>query len=160
MDYKVGDKVVIKPWGLMEREYGLAKGGSISWPCRFGRDIEYSLAGTDRAVVIDAWDGSDGTLLVVLPNGQSRWAPVNAILGYAFEWGEEIEVSDDGQSWVMGQFRNFRPGLRYPVLAGACPFKFARPIRKPEIEITVKINGKTASLKDISEETLKAIRNM
>lgn len=39
------------------------------------------------------------------------------------------------------------------------PYKHAKPIpERPEIEITVKVNGKEAKLSDISDETLKTLK--
>lgn len=167
MKYKQGDKVVIKPWGLMKEEYGLDYAGNIDTGTSFLQTMETKLKGTDRVVVIR--ECRDGTGDYFTEPTLNYSIPEECILGYAFEWGEEIEVSDDGNIWMPKVFVGYLPGNQCGP-ACACDKvyekgclcvnsrKFARPIRKPEIEITVKINGKESTLKDISEETLLKIR--
>ncbi len=154
MKYEKGDRVVFKPRGLMEQE-------SLS----FSNANENALRGTDRAVTItDTFE--DGTYGC---DHLGYCVSTDAILGYAFEWGEEIEVSNDGENFAKKLFIAYTPGSGYPYRAmshttdtgtpqGAHGYTYARPIRKPEIEITVKINGEESTLLHISEETMLRIR--
>jgi len=157
MKYKKGDEVVIKPWGLMEQKYGLDDTGHIVCGVEiihFTPEMEFALQGTDRTLELKPY--STEAYKSVLPNKERFTIVDEMILGYAFEWGEEIEVRDSsGQDWKKNIFRGYAPGSTWPVICIRSAFKYARPIRKPEIEITIKINDKDATPDDISDETMQ-----
>ncbi len=173
MKYKKGDKVVIKPWALMEKQYGVDDAGDIKTTfnnsemhCFFMRAMEKVFVGTDRVVTMQSTETAriGGTLFEICDD---------MILGYAFEYGEEIEISGDGKVWDKRVFLSYSPGSALPVstvnphyraaihqgdtVATQC-FAFARPIQPDIIEITCKVNGKEQPLSYLSEETLLKIR--
>ena len=90
------------------------------------------------------------------------------ILGYAFEWGEEIEVSQAGDEWVKRLFTAYAPGDSYPIRTfinflkqkpnGQGSFNYARPIRTPDLEITVKRDGKELTADELAKLTLEEIK--
>lgn len=151
MKYKVGDRVVIKPWLLMEKQYGLDGCGNINTcgpndkGCSFWPKQERMLKGTDRVVVItevEEWFYFGKQL------DRLGFTDDN-ILGYAFDYGEEIEVSDDGRTWDVRRFISYTPGSVLTINAlnptfgsdfirglpfGSLLYKFARPIQEPVIE--------------------------
>lgn len=163
MKYKKGDKVVIKPWGLMEKEYGLGNEGQIRAGIRrWTEHYEQCIKGSDRSYEI--YTVADDYYFIEIPDCRSCHITDEMILGHAFAWGEKIEVRDgDGQDWVRERFCAYLPGRKLPVVclrddSNHARYWFARPIRKPEIELTCKINGELRPLSDISEETLLKIR--
>jgi len=159
MKYKKGDRVVIKPWAMMVEQYGVCGSGEPkTGETMFLESMENNLAGTDRTVEIQS--NSD-----VYYHGTEKfdWKFTDKmILGYAFEWGEEIEVSDDGKNWKKVKFTAYTcrlPDDCFFVSTAYGTYRYARPIRKTVIEIDVKVNGEIVSLSDISEATLLKIRN-
>ena len=160
MNYKKNDRVVIKPWKQLEMEGEIDIDSSINCDgVSFVDSMESGLKGTDRVVKIESVRSN--SYKAVFPDGK-EWAIGDAmILGYAFEFGEEIEVSNNGRNWEPAKFSAYAPGHLRPVKTTQPPagHKYARPIRKPDIKITVEVNGKKSKLSDISEETLLKIRN-
>jgi hypothetical protein len=79
-----------------------------------------------------------------------------------FEAGEEVEISDCGDNWYKRIYLGYMDGKHWYRSGtkhdSAYSWKYVRKIKQPEIAITVKINGKEAKLSDISEDTLKKIR--
>ena len=149
MKYKIDDRVVIKPDVLLGQ----------SDTTLFTMEMVDILEGTDRVVTITRIRSEPEQYEAHFPNEDIFHIDKDDILGYAFEYGEEIEVKDDGMTWEEGDFRGYVPGTTRPVITdNGASYQYARPIRKPEIEITCKINGKDVSLSDISEETLLKLR--
>ena len=155
--YKIGDRVVIKPWGLMVKQFGFF-GTEIKCKNTFTCEMERNLKGTDRVITINyvCSEGHPYETDVLL---KGCVISDDMILGYAFEYGEEIEVGDISGEWNKHKFVSYIPGDEWPVNTDCSHYRFGRPIRKPEIEITIKINGEVSKLSDISEETLAKIRN-
>ncbi len=61
MKYKVGDKVKIKTWESIEKEYGLNIIGNILCPSRFSKDMEKKLTylDTNRILTISRISSCD-----------------------------------------------------------------------------------------------------
>ena len=81
------------------------------------------------------------------------------------DYGEEIMVWDDGEERTYRKFVGFLYGRKSPYRTESfldpkdcISWQHARPITKPDIKITVEINGELKSLSEISEETLLNIR--
>ena len=89
-------------------------------------------------------------------------------------WNSKNEISNNFKTKTI--LIAILPGATFPYITLECgntldtykknikcrtvrAFKFAEPFIKPDIDITIKINGKIAKLSDISEETLTKIRN-
>jgi hypothetical protein len=166
MRYKIGDRVFIKPWKLMEKEFGQLCEDITTTSSLFTKQMESQLKGRNRIVTIN-YIGLGG-YHVILDGETEVWTSKvcgawtitdDMIAGYAFDYDEEIEVSDSGYVWRNKLYIGFAPGKACPYLTNFAYHRYARPIRKPEIEIAVKINGRDAKLSDISEETLRNIRN-
>ena len=102
-------------------------------------------------------------------------SPLDLFMKYPpLKEGDYILVSDDKKTWRKRKFihidfnnrvvvvdkycaDDFDNGRRY----AACSYKYYKRIEEePEIEITVKINGKDAKLSDISAETLEKIKQL
>ncbi len=165
MKYKVGDKVRVRQWKAMVLQYGVNTYGQIVHN-GFVMDFRYrklccgSVATISSITHTDHWLEEDKSV--------SCWADY-MFEGYAFEYGDEIEVSDDGVNWFIHYYIGY-----IDVDAGWCPhyitkenwmwkwginkYYYARPIQKPQIEIDVKINGKPSKLSDISDETFKKLK--
>lgn len=94
--------------------------------------------------------------------------PASDFLEPEFEFGEEVEVSQNGNKWVKRTFVSLNPNnaggdkhITVDADGYVSSWKFCRKIEeKPSIEITVKINGKEAKLSDISEDTLNKLREL
>ncbi len=162
MKYQKGDRVFIKPWKMMKEEYGANYcSGSIKTPRGFSKKMEKEFQGRNRIVTITSVHG-DYAYDVIL-DGATKLFGWNVddemIAGYAFDWGEEIEVKDcGGQSWRTEKSVGFGAGANYPYHCWTYQWKMARPIREPKIEIDVRVNGEAVSLSKLSEETLLRIR--
>ena len=161
-EYKTGDRVVIKPWALMEERYGLDSTGSIEVKATFTEKMEECLKGTDRVVTLGGrflCGSFDGT-------GHLKGFEVSpdAILGYAFEYGEEIEVSDTGAEWHPWLFSSYDPAnLNLLVRAtevscsnSSAGWKYARPV---QVKIIVKFFNENNEdiTESISEETKRKL---
>ena len=109
-EYKTGDRVVIKPWKLMEKQYGQHPAHySIGVDQSFTFGMEKCLAGTDRVVEL----GKREETLPGVFNGTGTLRmydiSIDMILGYAFAYGEEIEISDNGKDWHVRIFSTYDP---------------------------------------------------
>ena len=150
--YKSGDKVVIKTQEQdSESIYGNDKA------------VEQYIAGRNRIVTITKT--TEGCVYSILIDGE-WWIPETSILGYHFDYGEEIEVRDrESSNWIkmifmgyadMGVFTTSNIGS----LCAYC-FKYWRPLQpKPTIEVTVKINGKETLPIEVSEQTWASLREV
>lgn len=146
MKYKVGDKVRVRSWGALMREFGASVDGSPKLPCFVNGMKEF--CGT----VLTISNISSGSYYDVLET-YFIWND-SCFEGYAFEYGDEIEVSDDETEWVTGNYMSYTDGTHFPyrvcvedftekaVHSGV--YKYARPIApaKPTCEgKTVEIDG-------------------
>lgn len=164
MRYKVGDRVFIKPWKLMEKDCGLDVYGKIKHKKIFISSMERILIGRNRIAKI--LSVSDDCYGVQLDGEEREWRYAildDMIAGYAFDYDKKAEFSDNRRDWYMLSFRGFAPGTEYPYSTGmyapSYKWRYARPLSKEsEIEINVKINGKEAKLSNVSDETLRNIK--
>lgn len=126
--YREGDRVVLKPKALLEKEFEIGCAGY------FREEVEPHLVGSDRVVEIQRGPGDCNSYEVKLPDGKRRVGIFgDGILGYAFEWNEEIEVSFNGEAWSRSRFRGYIPGTEFPVAAKRPNeleglYKYARPL--------------------------------
>lgn len=151
--YKVGDEVVIKPDALCNNP-----------------DLSYlgPLAGTDRVMELIRHDGSDGDTCFRATIKRADYAYcliTTDILGHHFSYGEEIEVSDDGERWYKELFIAYCPGVQRQVRSlvtmatgVTTRWKFARKIKEPVIKVTVEVNGELKDPSFLSEETWLKLR--
>ena len=161
-EYKTGDRVIIKPWKLMEEQYGLTSKGVIKIPATFTLEMEKCLKDTDR--VIKLGEKLQDTLFVGTGHLEHFNISPDMILGYAFEYGEEIEVSDAGEAWYLRVFSSYNPmEQNFPVRVGrgidsTCTvgWRYARPVQVKVIVRFFDENNEdiTAS---ISEETKRKL---
>ena len=170
--YDVGDKVVIKPWWLMVKQYGFVTEDiyteddkRIACNYRFSSGMEKELEGTDRVVEIGRVNCN--TYYSTNSPLQGHFITDEMILGYHFEYGDEVEVSDTNfPNKVIRTFshynlsNNSQEGVVVENGNILENWKYALHVQKLSIEIDVKINGKDAKLSDISEETLKRLRSV
>jgi len=154
MKYKIGDTVAIKPWGLLKDD--IPENG---WD---KKSYDRYLGFTDRSATITAiHDCAPFPYSIkIRANKEVIATTENAILGYAFEYGDEIKVSDTGTVWGKDVFccYNIQPRTILPVITKKDAYKFARPIQKETIEVTVKRNGKLIDVKNLSDETWMSIK--
>ena len=127
MKYQEGDKVVIKPRKLIEEQGNMTDHSDV---------ICHVLEGTDRVVSFLRYaELGKGVCWIRTKDGEDFAIPESIILGHAFEYGEEIEVSRDGKKWIPVKFYNYRLGDAFYVYETLNEdFQFARPIRKPKLE--------------------------
>jgi hypothetical protein len=140
-------KYFVKPWKLMEKEYGADESnlyitcGKRGWT----RGME-GICPSNRIITVN----------------NDQWAGFNIspemLVGPAFEWGEEAEFSDGGINWFKHKFLGIAPGVDRPYVTNNFRWKQARLIQELIIEINVKINGKEAKLSDISDETFRKLK--
>lgn len=117
MKYKVGDKIVIKKWKQMEKEFGLDYEGDIkvrSDDMYFFRKMRRELKGTNRILTIYSIE-TDPKLPCYYTVSENEWSYCDEmILGPYFEKGEVIEVSDDGKFWFDYEFVRYDFKSRSP----------------------------------------------
>jgi len=161
-EYKTGDRVVIKPWKLMEEQYGLNNVGYIKVAAAFSLKMEKRLKGTDRVVTLgevfrEKFFNGTGHL-------KGFYISPDAILGYAFECGDEIEVSNTGIHWSSRVFSGYDPMSQDEPVRGnsfgsvdiTLGWKFARPVQKRIIVKFFNERGEDIT-ESISEETKRKL---
>jgi hypothetical protein len=165
MKYKVGDKVRVRSWKAMEREFGLDVYDNINCPfIAFNRKKELEVKKTGRVVTIESARPCsylvEGIMLCEFTD--------EMLEGYAFEYGDEIEVSDDGKNWIKRIYLGYIDGDLFPVATTTLsdfPQQggffiirnvFARPLTpKPSLigkEVEVKVDGVTYTAKITGEK--------
>jgi len=144
MKYKVGDIVVIKPYALL---------GEF-WKTDLAIDVyNKCLRFTDHSVIIKNVHGNSCDAQV-RANGKGIYIADADILGYAFEYGDEIEVCISGNNWYTCRFSHYClcDSVYSIVTTEGVSWKYARPIQKETFEVTVKRNGKLVDVKNLSDE--------
>lgn len=167
MKYKVGDKVRVRQWKAMEREFGEHNDHEIEmpWFWRFTEDMKKYCG---KVVTIKEVQSARYYIEEVADN--IAWND-EMFEGYAFEYGDEIEGSDDKEDWQKKIYMGYIDGACYPYMTTNTDdfitkencrmraYKYARPIQKqPKIEIEIKINGEKYEGKfegKLSAETLR-----
>ncbi len=164
MKYKVGDKVRVRSWEAMEREFGRV-GSSVNVP---GMGFnKYMRKYCGQIVTIKSECSS--YYHISEENPAYNWTD-DMFEGYAFNYGEKIEVSDDGSKWGKSIYVGYIDGKKYPYIVvnqvhkeafavgekfSTCGWAYARPIQKqPEVSIKIEVNGKPVT-EPMSEETAR-----
>jgi len=170
MKYKVGDRVRIREWKAMKREYGVNGNGDIHPNCSnslfvFSNGLKRKYCGRVGTIV----KASEGFYKLNIDEETFNWQDW-MFEGYAFEYGEMVEVCDDGgyfnKEWqkkiyvgyidganrpyiTVNEFDNkhFNNGEKYDINH----WKYARPIEKH----IIIIDGKEI---EISEESYNNLR--
>ena len=162
MKYKIGDRVRVRQWKAMEREYGLDDFGDIKIPIRGFASEMREFCG--MIATID--DVRDNYYKLDIDGHIFYWVD-EMFEGYAFEYGDKIEVSNNGFRWQKVRYVEYIDGIDNPYVAvrkGAEEFfergrkfgiefwKYARPIQKGH---KIIIDDKEI---EISEESYKKLR--
>lgn len=104
---------------------------------------------------------------VTLRNGYSYLSvPESAILGHAFEWGDEIEVRDEeDHEWRTAVFSSYHPASSmtyHTTNKGA--WRYARPVpkpvRKPELHDAFLFWGRENDIQRLTEDQIKTVIGM
>ena len=162
MKYKVGDKVKVRQWEALKRQYKLDEFGDIPKIGFLRMMKEYC----GKVVTIYQINVTLGRYKIEEDNGAWYWNE-EMFEGYAFEFGEEIEVSNDKICWYKRIYVGYIDGTDYPYFCVAdghekdfkngkqysfVAWRYARPIRKRHIII---IDDKEI---EISEENYQRLK--
>jgi len=159
-EYKTGDRVVIKPWELMKSQYGMVSEQVINVKTTFPGYMEDRLTGTDR--VVELGEVIRGELFKGTGHLENYNISTGMILGYAFEYGEEIEVSDDGAEWRPRVFSGYdslnqeKPVRAVEDCGTTIGWKYALPVQKRIITKFFNERGEDIT-ESISEETKREL---
>ncbi len=167
MKFKVGDKVRVRQWKAMKREFGVDGSNRIEIPCFYFVPEMAKYCGksvTIDSVVID--ESYTTCYKIVEDNGVFSWTD-DMFEDYVFEYGDRIEVSNDGNCWQERIYVGYIDGDNSPYLCviggeehsfysgknfDSCQWSYARPIQKKH---TIIIDGKEI---EISEESYKKLK--
>ena len=147
MEYKVGDKVRVRSKEAIER---------VKLP--FGEIDKYS---GKIMTITKVVDGANIHYRCKEDNGQYLWRE-DDFEGYAFEYGEKIEVGNVPGNWQKRIYIGYIDGIYCPYIAvygdheklfregkefNIFFWRYARPLRKQQtenniVEINILINGK------------------
>jgi len=165
MKYKVGDRVRVRQWGAMLRGNKLVCDG-INF---LGKQFIFPNANRrfcKQVVTInEVWDDH---YRIKEDNREYCWID-EVFEGYAFEFGELIEVSQSGNKWEKRIYVGYIDGSDYPYICvysddnslngfkkgnsfSIMSWKYARPIPKKH---TIIIDGVEI---EISDEDYKALK--
>lgn len=160
MKYKAGDKVRVRQWKAMEREFGLTFCGNIDcYKVFITRMKDYC------GQIVTITSVGEDCYSIKEDNGGYNWAD-NMFEGYAFEYGELIEVSNDKLNWEKRIYVGYLDGDAYPYrVVSDCTeedfhnktqfycenFKYARPYKKH----TIVIDNKKIEISEESYQKLK-----
>jgi len=113
MKFKVGDKVRVRQWRAMMRQ-GVPLSGDIGF---FGKPwlfLRTNRKFCGQAVTIK--EVMDNCYRIEEDNGSYHWID-EMFEGYAFEYGEIAEFSDDNVSWRTGIYVGYIDGANHPYVA-------------------------------------------
>jgi len=163
MKFKVGDKVRVRQEKALEREFGVKPNGTIK--CDLVADMKRFCG-----QVVTIKEVHYTSYHIEEDNG--KWAWTDAMLeGYAFEYGDEIEVSNNGMQWFILPYIGYLDGADFPYCVvvdydvnnfkrgknfATSGYKYARPLQKTRVEVEIKVNGKKVD-KPLSLETAKRL---
>lgn len=163
MKFNPGDKVRVRQWKAMERQYGLTSRGNIP----AGESFTTAMKRFCGKVVTIASADVVGHYKIKEDNGDFWWTD-DMFEGHAFEYGDLIEVSDNEENWYKRIYVGYTDGAAYPYRV-VCPdmenvgrfksgqkystyaFIHARPIGTH----TITIDGKTVAISEESYQNLK-----
>ena len=146
----------------MKTQYGIVSEQIIATKATFPEHMEDRLKGTDR--VVELGEAVQGGFFKGTGHLENYNISTDMILGYAFEYGDEIEVSDMGKAWYPKVFSSYDPAnLSLLVRAtevrcsdSSAGWKYARPVQE---EIIVKFFNRQSEdiTESISEETKRKL---
>jgi len=161
MKFRVGDKVRVRQWEAMMRQ-GESLSGDIGFPGKEWLFLKMNKKFCGQVVTIKEVMGV--CYRIEEDNGSYHWID-EMFEGYAFEYGEIAEFSDDGEGWRRRVYLGYIDGADYPYVAaneqdearfwkGGSLFvgtwKYARPVQHTIIIDGVKIG--------ISDSTYRALK--
>ena len=114
MKYKPGDKVRIRQWNAMAKEYGIDEfDRSVRTP-KFHFTKQMKKYCGEIATIICCFSDDMGEYYMIDVDGRKfRWTD-DMFEGYAFSYGDEIEVSDDGKNWYKRIYVGYIDGCIHP----------------------------------------------
>ena len=170
MSYKVGDKVRVRRYKALMWEFGITEEEGIKTPCITFMESMQDYCGDVLTIRNVA---TDGYLCNSEKAGAVPWRWTDVMFeGYAFEYGDRIEVSDDGKHWYKRIYVGYIDGADFPYAVvsdfsmdkyrngekfTAWYYQYARPIPQPTIEVKIFVNGKETN-EPLSVETAKRLR--
>jgi len=165
MKFKVGDKVRVRQEKALEREFGVDSCGRIKCNPAFVRAMRRFCG--QIVTITGVYDDH-----YYIKEDSREWGWTDQMLeGYAFEYGEEIEVSNDEKGWFTRIYVGYIDGAIFPYCVVAekyvddfekgeefstLEFRYARSLQKPRVEVEIKVNGKKVD-KPLSLETAKRL---
>ena len=163
MRYKEGDRVRVRQWKAMARQGKLLSDG-ISFPEKWWIFLKINRKFCGQVVTIKGV--ANDHYRIEEDNRQCCWID-EMFEGYAFEFGEVAEFSNNGENWERRIYVGYIDGSKYPYI-GVHPldekkfkegknfdhgsWKYARPIPKKH---TIIIDGVEI---EISDEDYKALK--
>ena len=166
MRYKVGDRVRVRRWETMEKQYKVTKYG----------DIDISGIPFDKkrkpfcGQVVTIKKVADGQYRIKEDDGYWFWID-EMFEGYAFKFGEVAEFSNNGERWMKRIYVGYADGYDHPYICvysedeykfkkpenfcytmAMVMWKYARPIPKKH---TIIIDGVEI---EVSNEDYKALK--
>ena len=163
MRYKEGDRVRVRQWKAMARQGKLLSDG-ISFPEKWWIFLKTNKKFCGQVVTIKKIEND--CYRIEEDNERCCWID-EMFEGYAFKFGETIEVSDDGKQWERRIYVGYIDGAEWPY---ACvdpdnessfvkgkrfairTWKYARPIPKKH---TIIIDGVEIKVSDKDYKALK-----
>jgi hypothetical protein len=170
MRFKVGDKVRVRQWNDMEREFGVNEKGNIAVYLIFTRDMAKYCGKvvTIKSVLKDEYRIGKDKYKIEEDNEEFNWVE-EMFDGYAFEYGEMVEVSNTKFQWLQRIYvgylevhnspyivvspkseDDFRQGKSFDIMA----YKYARPLN-----YTVVVNNVTYTVSGTTLQKIKEIIN-
>ena len=165
MKYKVGDRVRVRQWEAMARQYKLLSNDNIG----IYKEYLYPFLKTNKKFcgqVVTIKKIENDCYRIEEDNERCCWID-EMFEGYAFEYGEVADYSNDGKKWERRIYMGYIDGSSYPYI-GVHPldekkfkegknfnlgsWKYARPIPK---KYTIIIDG--VKIK-ISEEDYRILK--
>ncbi len=163
MKFKVGDKVRVRQWEAMMRQ-GESLSGDISFPEKLFLFLKMNKRFCGQVVTIRGV-GNDH-YRIEEDNRQFCWTD-EMFEGYAFEYGETVEVSNDGAQWGKRIYVGYIDGAEWPYACvdpvnessfakgkefAIVTWKYARPIPKKH---TIIVDGIEIRISDEDYRALK-----
>ena len=155
MKYKAGDKVKIRQWQALLRDKEVSAEGVFLYIKEYCGQV---------ATIMGVFGEN---LYKIDLDDENNWWYSYYFEGYAFKYGEEIEVSDDGKDWCKRIYVGYIDGAEYPYVCVSGSHKenfrngekylsnkwrYARPIQKKH---TIIIDGKEIEISEESYQKLK-----
>ena len=165
MNYRIGDRVLVREWEAMKRGKEVTDGGSISEPRGYAFSKDMRKFCGQRVTIGEIMKGC----YRIKEDQYGIWS--DSMFAHNFEYGEEIEIRDGKRDdWDIRIFVGYIDGAPCPFYAtnrrefelrkkfSIAYWYLARKIRQPQIEITCNVNGEEVPLNTISDQTLLNIR--